>query len=102
MGDRFNEIGGDDRFMILQNKATQIRKLLLGALLLAKHTWKDELLSTPKGLDVMKTMEEAEEEFVETTILGPAEKLDSVLSVINTRARAFATLIDYLAQRTKG
>ena len=38
MGDRFNEIGGDDRFMILQNKATQIRKLLLGALLLAKNT----------------------------------------------------------------
>jgi hypothetical protein len=58
--------------------------------------------SHQKGLNVMETMEEAEEEFVETMLLGPAEKLDSVLSVINTRARAFATLIDYLAHRTKG
>jgi len=101
MGDLFNEMD-DDRFMILENKATQIRKLLLGSLLLAKDTWKDELLSTPKGLDVMKTMEEAEEEFIDSTLTDPIEKLDSALSVINTRARAFATLIDYLAHRTKG
>ena len=97
MGDLFNEMD-DDRFMILENKATQIRKLLLGSLLLAKDTWKDELLSTPKGLDVMKTMEEAEEEFIDSTLTDPIEKLDSALSVINTRARAFVTLIDYLSQ----
>jgi hypothetical protein len=100
MGDRFNEMD-DGRFMILENKAAQIRKLLLGSLLLAKNTWRDELLSTPKGLDVMKTMEEAEEEFINPALTRSVEKLDSALSVINTRARAFVTLIDYLAQHKR-
>ena len=43
-------------------------------------------------------MEEAEEEFIDSTLTDPIEKLDSALSVINTRARAFVTLIDYLSQ----
>lgn len=97
MGDAFNETG-DAGFMILQNKAAQIRKLLLGAMLLAKDSWKDELLRTPRGLDVMKTMEEAEEQFTESSLMDPMEKLDSDLSVINTRARAFVELIDYLTE----
>ncbi len=101
MGDRFNE-AGDDRFMILENKATQIRKLLLGSLLLAKDTWKKELLSTPRGLDALRTIEETEEEFIDSALTDPLEKLDSALSVINTRARAFVTLIDYLAQHKQG
>ncbi len=102
MADRFSETGEDGRFMILEHKATQIRKLLLGALLLAKDTWKDELLSSPEGLDVTGTIEEAEEEFAETGRVGPMERLDSALSVINTRARAIVTVIDYLAQRRQG
>ena len=101
MRDRFNNMG-DDRFMILENKATQIRKMLFGLLLLSKDTWKDELLSTPRGLDVIKTMEEAEEEFIDSTLTDPIEKFDNALSVINKRARAFVTLIDYLSQRRQG
>ncbi|HET6514232.1 MAG TPA: hypothetical protein VFG09_03670 [Thermodesulfovibrionales bacterium] len=101
MRDQFNDMV-DDRFMILENKATQIRRLLFGSLLLAKDTWKDELLSTPRGLDVMRTMEEAEEESIDPTLTDPIEKLDSALSVINTRARAFVTLIDYLSEHRQG
>lgn len=101
MGDRFGEMG-DNRFMILEDKATQIRKLLLGSLLLSKDTWKDELLRTPQGRDVMKTMEEAEEEFIDTALTDTMEKLDSILSVINTRVRAFVVLIDYLARQKEG
>jgi hypothetical protein len=101
MGDQFNGTS-DDLFMILENKAAQIRKLLLGSLLLAKDTWKDELLSSPKGLDVMRTMEEAEEEFIDTTLTDPVARLDRALSVINTRARAFVVVIDYLAQHKQG
>jgi hypothetical protein len=97
MDDRFDETG-DERFMILENKASQIRKLMLGSLLLAKDTWKDELLSTPKGLDVLKIIEDAEEEFYDTSLTSSIEKLDSMLSVINSRARAFVVLLDYLAQ----
>ena len=101
MGDQLNGTG-NDRFMILENKATQIRKLLLGSLLLAKDTWKDELLSSPKGLDVMRTMEEAEEEFIDTTLTDPMGRLDRALSVINTRARAVVMVIDYLARHKQG
>ena len=101
MEDQFNG-KGDDLFMILENKAAQIRKLLLGSLLLAKDTWKEELLSSPKGLDVMRTMEEAEEEFIDTTLTDPVRRLDRALSVINTRARAFVVAIDYLAQHKQG
>jgi len=97
MGDRFDD-RGDSSFIVLENKAAQIRKLLLGSLLLAKDTWKEELLRSPRGLDVMKTMEEAEEEFIKTELDHPLEKLDNALSVINTRARAFVVLIDYLSQ----
>ena len=101
MEDQFNGTG-DDLFMILENKAAQIRKLLFGSLLLAKDTWKDELLGSPQGLEVMQAMEEAEEEFIDTTLTDPVERLDRALSVINTRARAFVTAIDYLAQHRKG
>jgi hypothetical protein len=89
----------DDRFMFLEIKATQIRKLLLGSLLLAKDLWKDELLRTPEGLDVMRAVEEAEEEFIDPSITNNVEKLDNILGVINKRARAFVVLIDYLAQQ---
>ena len=93
---------GDSTFMILENKASQIRKLLFGSLLLAKDTWKEELSSSPGGLDVMMIMEEAEEEFVDTTLTDPVERLDRALSVINRRARAIVTVIDYLSQHKQG
>ena len=101
MGNQFNGTH-DDRFMILENKAAQIRKLMLGSLLLAKDTWKDELLSSPKGLDIMRTMEEAEEDFIDSSFTDPVARLDRALSVINTRARAVVMVIDYLARHKQG
>ena len=97
MGDQFN--GADDnRFMILENKSGQIRKLLFGSILLAKDTWKEELLSSPEGLEVMMTLEEAEEEFIAPSLTDPVRRLDRSLSVINRRARAFVVLVDYLTR----
>jgi len=96
MDDHFNGTG-DYRFMILENKAAQIRKLLLGSLILAKDAWKEELSSSPKGLDVMMTMEKAEEEFFDAALADPMERLDRALSISNTRARAIVMAIDYLA-----
>ena len=88
----------DDRFMFLEIKATQIRKMLLGSLLLAKDAWKDALQRTPEGLRVLKTVEEAAEEFIDPSLTDPVEKLDNVLGVINRRARAVVVVLDYLAQ----
>ncbi len=88
----------DEMFMFLEIKAAQIRKLLLGSLLLAKNSWKDELLLDPQGLAVMKTIEDAEEESIDPSIADPVARLDSVLTVINRRARALVELIDYIAR----
>jgi hypothetical protein len=101
MGNHVNGTG-DDRFMILENKAAQVRKLLFGSLLLAKDIWQEELFNTPEGLDIMRTMEEAEEEFIAPSLTDPVERLDRALSVINTRARAFVMLLDYLARLKQG
>lgn len=88
----------DDRFMFLEIKAEQIRKMLLGSLLLTKDAWKDALLGTPEGLRVLKTVEEAAEEFIDPSLTDPMAKLDNVLDVINRRARAIVVMLDYLAQ----
>ncbi len=90
----------DDPLRLLEIKATQIRKLLLGALLLAKDAWKGVLLGTPEGLRVLKTVEEAADEFIDPSITDPVAKLDDILSVINRRARALVVVMDYIARLT--
>jgi len=88
----------DDRFMFLEIKAEQIRKMLMGSLLLAKDAWKDTLHGTPEGLRVLQTVEEATEEFIDPSITDPVAKLDNVFGVINKRALAVVVLLDYLAR----
>jgi hypothetical protein len=63
-----NQLPDDALLRLLEIKATRIRKLLLGSLLVAKDAWKDVLLGTPEGLRVLKTVEEAEEEFIDTLV----------------------------------
>ncbi len=88
----------DDPFRFLEIKATQIRRSLLGSLLVAKDAWRDALLKTPEGLRVLKTVEEAEEKFIDPSITDPIAKLDDVLDVINRRARAVVDLMNYISQ----
>ncbi len=97
MGNYADTMQGD-RFLFLEVKAEQIRKMMLGSLLLAKDAWKDALLLTPEGQGVLKTVEEAEDAFMDPTLTDPLEKLDDVLSLINRRARAVFVLLDYLTQ----
>ena len=49
-------------------------------------------------LRVLKTVEEAAEEFIDPSLTDPVEKLDNVLGVINKRARAVVVVLDYLAR----
>ncbi|MGE5808000.1 MAG: hypothetical protein ACM32I_02635 [Nitrospirota bacterium] len=91
----------DDRFMFLEIKAEQIRKMLLGSLLLAKDVWMDALLRTPEGLRVLKTIDDAADEFIDTSLTDPVEKMDNVLDVINKRARTVVVVLDYLAQHKR-
>ncbi len=60
----FENTPEEERLLRLENKATEIRKLLLGALLMAKGIWKDDLGGTPEGLEVLRAAEEAEGDFI--------------------------------------
>jgi hypothetical protein len=89
-----------DDLMLLEIKATQIRKMLLGSLLLAKDAWKDDF-GTSEGLRVLETLEEAEDDFIDPSISDPVAKLDNVLGVINRRARAVFVMLEFLSRRGK-
>jgi hypothetical protein len=94
----FEDISNKDEFIILKNKATEIRKILFGALLLAKDIWKDELEKTQEGLEIIETIEKAEEAFVNSSLTYRFEKLENILNVIHTRANGIFMLLEYISK----
>ena len=94
----FDETSGEDRLLRLENKATEIRKLLLGALLLAKGVWRDDLEQKAAGLEVLRAIEEAEEDFVNSSITDRFEKLEDLLDVISKRAKGIFLLMEYISK----
>ncbi|MDA8242226.1 MAG: hypothetical protein M0Z67_17890 [Nitrospiraceae bacterium] len=94
----FDETSGEDRLLRLENKATEIRKLLLGALLLAKGVWRDDLEQKAAGLEVLRAIEEAEEDFVNSSITDRFEKLEDLLDMISKRAKGIFLLMEYISK----
>ena len=94
----FDETSGEDRLLKLENKATEIRKLLLGALLLAKGVWRDDLEQKAAGLEVLRAIEEAEEDFVNSSITDRFEKLEDLLDMISKRAKGIFLLMEYISK----
>ena len=90
----FAEPTDEDKLIILENKATEIRKILLGALLLAKEIWKDELEQRKEGIEILKTIEEEEEAFINKSFTDRFEKLEGILNVIHKRAKGLFLLLD--------
>ena len=82
----------EDRFEDLENKLTEIRKLSLGTLLLAKEIWKDKLKK--EGAEVVKAVEEAEEAFVDSSLTDRFEKLENILDVISKRVKGLFLLLE--------
>jgi hypothetical protein len=78
----FEKTPDEERLLRLENKGTEIRKLLMGALLLAKGVWKDDLERKPAGLEMLRAIEEAEEDFVDSSLTDRFEKLENLLDVI--------------------
>ena len=94
----FEETSGEDRLIRCENKATETRKLLLGALLLAKGVWKDDLEQKPAGLELLQAIEEAEEDFLNSSLTDRFEKLEDLLDVIVKRAKGIFLLMDYISK----
>ncbi|MDA8223328.1 MAG: hypothetical protein M0Z35_16875, partial [Desulfitobacterium hafniense] len=76
----------------------EIRKLLLGTLLLAEGIWKDYLEQKPAGIEVLQAIKEAEEDFVNSSLADRFEKLEDILDVIYKRANSIFLLMEYISK----
>jgi len=94
----FEETSSEDRLIRVENKATETRKLLLGTLLLAKGVWKDDLKQKPAGLEVLRAIKEAEEDFMNSSLTDRFEKLEDLLDVILKRAKGIFLLMEYISK----
>ena len=94
----FEETSSEDRLIRFENKATEIRKLLLGSLLLAKGVWKDDLKQKPAGLEVLLAIKEGEEDFMDSSLTDRFERLEDLLDVILKRAKGIFLLMEYISK----
>ncbi len=94
----FEETPSEDRLIQGENKAMEIRKILLGSLLLAKGVWRDDLEQKPAGLEVLRAIEEAEEDFMDSSLTDRFEKLEDLLDVILKRAKGIFLLMEYISK----
>jgi hypothetical protein len=95
---QFEDTINEDRFLVLEHMATEIRKLLLGTLIFAKIIWKDELAQEEKYVGMLKMIEEAEEAFVDSTLRDRFDRLESILTVIHKRAKGLFLLTEYIVK----
>ncbi|WP_028893399.1 hypothetical protein [Syntrophorhabdus aromaticivorans] len=95
------DASGEEKLGQLVDTATEVRRLLLGMLLIGKGMWKDTLEQTAEGVEMATVLKDAEETFVDSSIFNPLEELENTLSVIHKRARAVFVLLDYISRCRK-
>lgn len=94
----FDDTSEEDILTRCENKAAEIRKLLFGTLLLAKEMLKDDLGQKPAGLEVFQAVEEAEKDFVNSSLTDRFEKLEDTIEVILKRAKGIFLLMEYISK----
>ncbi|MCL4474892.1 MAG: hypothetical protein M1508_01520 [Nitrospirae bacterium] len=97
----FAEMTDEERFARLEQKAAEIRKMLFGALLMAKDAWKDELSRREEGLEIMEAMEKAEESFTKGSQPDRFKRIEHTLDVIHQRAKSIFDLMSYISKYKK-
>jgi hypothetical protein len=98
---RFADMTDEERFARLEHKAAEIRKMLFGALLLAKEVWKEELFRRREGLEIMEAVEKAEESFADRSEPDRLKRFEQTLEVINRRAKSIFDLMSYVSKYSK-
>ncbi len=86
------EMYSEDRFERLENKLTEIRKLSLGTLLLAKEIWKNKLRQ--EEADIVKIIEEAEDTFIDSSLMDRFERFENTIDVINKRMKGLFLVLE--------
>jgi hypothetical protein len=97
----FDDTPEEERLARCEDKAVEIRKLLLGTLLLAKDMWKESLEVETAGMEVLGFIREAEEDFPDSAPADRVEKLEDLLDVILKRANAIFLLMEYISKNTQ-
>jgi hypothetical protein len=95
----FNDAHDEDILTRCEDKAVEIRKLLLGTLLLARDMWGKNAEHAVAGSEVLRTLEKAEEEFVNAAITDRCERIEDLLDVILKRAKALFLLMEYISEQ---
>jgi hypothetical protein len=94
----FNDTHDEDILTRCEDKAVEIRKLLLGTLLLAKDMWGKNAEREAAGIEVLRAVEKAEEDFVNSALTDRFEKIEDLLDVILKRAKAIFLLMEYISK----
>jgi len=97
----FADMTDEERFARLEHKTAETRKMLFGALLLAKEVWKDELLRTKEGLEIMGALEKAEESFADRSQPDRFKRFEQAVDVISRRAKSIFDLMSYISKYGK-
>ncbi len=98
---QFEDMTDEERFTWMEHEAAETRKMLFGALLLAKDAWKDRLSQTEEGLALIAAAEKAEEAYTEGSQPDRLRRLAHTLDVINQRAKSILDLISYISEYGK-
>ncbi len=97
----FADLTDEERFARLERKTAEIRKMLLGAQLLAKEIWKEELLGTEEGFEITGQAEKAEDSFTDKSEPDRFKRLEQTLDVISQRAKSIFDLMSYVSKYGK-
>lgn len=86
----------------IEETARESRKILLGCILLARETWKDELGGDAKGRMVLKNLGELDKVFADETIRDDLDRLLASAEVIRSRSKGLFDLIEHLSRKKGG
>jgi hypothetical protein len=92
------DMDDEEGFARLEHKAEEIRKMLFGALLLAKELWKDQLSQGPKGVEIMEAMEAAEDAFADRSQADRGKRLEQTIDVIGKRAKSIFDVMSFVSR----
>ncbi|MEW6117585.1 MAG: hypothetical protein AB1553_11920 [Nitrospirota bacterium] len=102
----FADLIDTERMKGLEQQAAEIRKLLLGALLMAKDLWRKELEQEHEESELARAIREAEEAFVDVYREDSSEKLENLFEIIRKRAKGLFRIMEaatnYERQKERG
>lgn len=91
----------EERLKGLEERATEIRKLLLGTLIIARERWMELLEKDEDGKKILDFLEEAEASFVDSSIEDWLLRFESTLDVIHKRSGGLFALMEYVIKETE-